>query len=275
MNRRRLAAAACLGLVLTVALAGRYLTDLDPLTSAARPWTKPNREFPFGTDGLGRDVLARVLWGGRDLTVVAALAAAVASAAGVLVGLWNGWHSHDARTHTAPRGRLRALTAASDLMLAVPAVLVALVLAVAAPAPIAVIAATVIAGAPLTARVVADVSADARHATYVDVARMRGDSTASILVREILPSHLGIVTTDYGLRVVVALQLLATINALGLDTAPPEGDWAAMITDNFGGVALNPVATIAPAAALAVLATTIALASTSWGSAPTRRGSSL
>lgn len=252
-------------LVLTAALVfalfGRYLTDLDPLETVARPWTSPNDNHPLGTDALGRDVLARIFWGGATLTAVAFAAAAVATSVGVAAGLWAGWS-----------GRRVGLgvSAGADLLLAVPAVLVGLVLAVAFPMPVAVVAATVVAGAPLTARVVADVSADSRHTTYIDVARMRGDSLPSIPMQELLPSHTAVITTDYGLRVIVAPQLVSTINALGLGTSPPQADWASMITENYSGIGLNPTATVAPAAALAALATVIAIVSTTLG---TPRGS--
>ncbi|MGA9870212.1 MAG: ABC transporter permease subunit [Rhodococcus sp. (in: high G+C Gram-positive bacteria)] len=239
--------------VLGIALFGRYLTDLDPLATVARPWTPPNDLFPLGTDGLGRDVMARILWGGATLTTVALFAAAMSTVVGVAAGVWAGW---------SRRSVGLGVNAGADLLLAVPAILVGLVLAVALPMPVAVTAATVVAGAPLTARVVADVSAAARHATYIDVARMRGDPLPSILLHEVLPSHTAVITTDYGLRVIVALQMVSTINALGLGTPPPQADWASMITENYSGIALNAAATVAPAVALAVLATVIAVAST-------------
>ncbi|ORI16274.1 ABC transporter permease [Rhodococcus sp. 1168] len=242
-----------LAAVLVFALFGRYLTDLDPLETVASPWTSPNGDHPLGTDALGRDVLSRIYWGGATLTAIALVAAAVATSVGVAAGLWAGWSGR--------RIGLGVSTGA-DLLLAVPAVLVGLILAVTLPMPVAVTAATVVAGAPLTARVVADVSADARHATYIDVARMRGDSLTSILVHEILPSHTAVITADYGLRVIVALQLVSTINALGLGTSPPQADWASMILENYSGISLNAAATVAPAVALAVLATMIAVAST-------------
>lgn len=244
--------AVALVAVLGVALFGRYLTDLDPLATVAAPWTPPDARLVLGTDGLGRDVAARILWGGATLTAVALGAAAVSTSIGVAAGLWAGWSGRSVGV---------GVSAGADLLLAIPAVLVGLVLAVSLPMPVAVTAATVVAGAPLTARVVADVSADARRSTYVDVARMRGDSPSSILVHEILPSHRAVIATDYGLRVIVALQLVSTINALGLGTAPPQADWASMITENYSGIALNAAATVAPAVALAVLATVIAIAS--------------
>lgn len=249
---------ALLVAVLVFALFGRYLTDLDPLAPVAPPWTPPNEDQLLGTDALGRDVLSRVFWGGRTLTAVALVAAAVSTSVGVAGGLWAGWSGHRIEL---------GVSAGADLLLAIPAVLVGLVLAVAVPMPLAVVAATVVAGAPLTARVVADLSADCRHATYIDVARMRGDSLPSILVQEVLPSHTAVITTDYGLRVIVALQLVSTINALGLGTSPPQPDWASMITENYSGIGLNAAATVAPALALAALATVVAVASTTFGSA--------
>jgi len=244
-----LVAAAAAGAVLAVALGGTALAARDPSRTVAAPWARPAPGLPLGADGLGRDVLARVLAGGRHLTSASLAAAAAATALGVAGGLWTGW----------ARGRgARAMAAAADLLLALPLLLLALVAVVALSGPAAVIVATVLGGAPLTLRVMADATAEARHAGYVEAALGRGESRSSVLVREVLPAHAGLVGADLGQRTVLALQLAAALNVLGFGPSPPAPDWGAMLRENLPGLGLNPAALLAPAAALAVLAGTIA-----------------
>ena len=245
--RTALAAGAC-G-VLAVALLGETLAPHDPLSTLGAPWSVPGRASFLGTDALGRDVLSRVLAGGRQLSISAGLAALVASLIGVAGGLLAGWHD----------GAIaRLLFAVADLLLAVPLLLIAMLLAVALPGGIAVVAATVCGGAPLTVRVVADAVRHVRSAGFVEAALGRGESTPTILRREILPALSGLIGEDLGARFVVALQLATALSLVGLGPSPPAPDWAAMIRENLTGAALNPAALIAPALALALVCLLVA-----------------
>lgn len=235
--------------VVAVALGGELLTGTDPTRTITAPWTAPGPSLPLGADGLGRDVLARVLAGGRELTAVALVAAAVASSLGVAGGLWAGW---------SPGRAARAAVTGADLLLALPLLLLALVAVVALPGPAAVVVGTVLGGTPLTLRVVADATRGARYAGYVEAALGRGERAGGVLLREVLPAHAGLVTADLGQRMVLALQLGAALAALGFGPAPPDPDWAVMLRENLTGIGLNPAATLAPAAALAVLAGSVA-----------------
>ncbi|GAA2691529.1 ABC transporter permease subunit [Nonomuraea recticatena] len=248
MNRHG-ALAVAVGAVLVVALCGETLAGADPTLTVAAPWAAASPGLPLGADGLGRDVLARVLAGGRELCLVSLSAAATASVLGVAGGLWAGW---------SPGRAARVAAGSADLLLALPLLLVALLAAAALPGPAAVIAGTVLGGTPLTLRVIADATTAARHAGYVEAALSRGESSRTVLLREILPAHAGLVGADLGQRVVLAVQLAAALNVLGFGPAPPTPDWAAMLRENLPGLRLNPAALIAPAVALAALAGTVA-----------------
>ena len=248
---RRAGLVTLAGAVLGIALCGGLLAPHDPTASLGAPWVPPGGGSLLGTDALGRDVLSRVLAGGRDLTLTAGAAALVAAAAGVAGGLLAGWRD-------GPLSRL--LHAAADLLLAVPLLLIAMVFAVGLPGAAAVIAATVCGGAPLTLRIVGDAVRQVRHAGFVDAALGRGESGPVILVREILPALAALVGSEIGARFVVALQLAAALSLFGLGPAPPAPDWAAMIRENVSGTTLSPAALIAPAVALAFLSLTVAAA---------------
>ncbi|SEG86417.1 peptide/nickel transport system ATP-binding protein [Thermomonospora echinospora] len=264
MNRCRGAAVALVVLTLAAAVAGGALAPHDPAASIGAPWTPPGAGAPLGTDAAGRDVLSRVLAGGRDLTLTALAAAVVAGLAGLAGGLTAGWAG----------GRTgRWLTAAADLLLALPFLLLALVLAVALPTPAAVVAGTVCGGAPLGLRLVRDLVRQARRAGYVEAARCRGESTAAIVVREVLPSLAGLASADMVLRFVLALQLSAAFGMLGQGPQPPAPDWGLMLRENLAGAALNPAALVAPATALTVLALAAVLLSSAFTVPPRSRKS--
>lgn len=245
MSRSRpvLVVVAGAAVVVGLALFGAHLAPHDPTETLAAPWQPPGPGLLLGADGLGRDIASRLAAGGQQLAAVGMLAAIAASAVGVAGGLYVGWVGRGTRT----------LTAAADLLLALPMLLIAMVLVVALPGPAAVVVGTVCGGSPLTLRVVADATRQAGHAGYVEAALARGERTSSVLVREVLPALSGLVAADVGLRCVLALQLASALSLLGFGPAPPTPDWAAMLRENLPGVAANPAALAAPAAAIAVL----------------------
>ncbi|KOX17314.1 ABC transporter permease subunit [Nocardiopsis sp. NRRL B-16309] len=231
--------------VLGLAVWGGALAPHDPSSTVAAPWLAPGGDHLLGTDAAGRDVWSRTLSGGRGIVLTSVLAAVAAGAAGTLGGLVAGWYGGWPD---------RLLSGTADLLLGVPLLLVALVLAVVLPAPAAVVAGAVCGGAPLTLRVVRDAVRRARRTGYVEAALGRGERTPVLLVREVLPGLAGVATADLGLRFVVALQLAAALGMLGLGAQPPAPDWGLMLRENLAGAALNPPALVAPAAALTVTA---------------------
>nr|WP_202968122.1 ABC transporter permease subunit [Pseudonocardia sp. AL041005-10] len=240
-----------LGLLVALPVAGP-LAGGDPLRVVAAPWSPPRPGLPWGADVLGRDVLARVLDGGTGPVTTAVAAALLATAIGTAGGLWVGW--------TGGR-RARAVTALSDLLVAVPLLLLVLVAAVTLPGPAAVVVGTVVGGAPLTVRVVADATARARTAGHVEAALVHGERPVSVLLREVLPAHAPLVAADLAGRAVLALQLAAATSVLGFGPPPPAPDWAVMLRENLPGLTVNPAAVLAPAVALGTVATVLAVVS--------------
>ncbi|WP_433323787.1 ATP-binding cassette domain-containing protein [Spirillospora sp. CA-294931] len=251
-------------LLLAAIFLGGLFAPHDPAASIGLPWAPPSSGAPLGTDDAGRDVLSRLLAGGRDLTLTALVAALAASLVGVGGGLAAGWS-------TGRAGRL--LTVLADLLLAVPFLLLAMVLAVALAGQAAVVAATVCGGAPLGLRVTRDLVGDARRAGYVEAARGRGEPAAAILLREVLPTLASGAAADLVMRFVLALHLVAAFGMLGFGPEPPAPDWGLMLRENLPGAGLNPWALVAPATALALLAVTAALLVTPYrrGPRPVRR----
>lgn len=116
--------------------------------------------------------------------------------------------------------RARVVTALSDVLVAVPLLLLVLVAAVTVPGPAAVVLGTVVGGAPLTVRVVADATARARTAGHVEAALVHGERPVAVLLREVLPAHAPLVAADLAGRAVLALQLAAATSVLGFGPPP-------------------------------------------------------
>jgi ABC-type dipeptide/oligopeptide/nickel transport system permease subunit len=209
------------------------------------PVSGPGSGAPLGTDELGRDVLSRVLWGGRSVFVLAGIATAIAYAGGLLVGLLAGY----TRSLVDP-----ILMRSADVLLSFPALLFLLVLVTGAGTSNATLVLGVaVIQMPQIARIIRSATLAQSTRGFVEAAVARGESTASILRRELLPNIVGPISADLGLRFTYSIILVASLNFFGLGLQPPSADWALMISENRSGLTLNPWAVLAPAVLIALL----------------------
>jgi peptide/nickel transport system permease protein len=240
----RVAVSLCL-LIVLVALVGPFFAPYSPTELVGRPLTGPSRDFPLGTDFLGRDGLSRVLAGGRSIFGLALVATVLAYSIGLVIGLTAGY----ARSLVDP-----VLMRGMDVLLAFPPLLFLLVLVTGAgTSSWAVVVGVAVIQVPGIARIIRAATLDVSVRGYVEAAVARGDPTRLILRREILPNIANTVVADGGPRLTVAILLIAGLNFLGLGLQPPAADWALMITENRVGITLQPWVVIAPAVLIALL----------------------
>lgn len=218
-----LAALVLAVLGVAVALPG-VITDADPLAGdPALALAPPGPEHPFGTDHLGRDVLARVVHGARHSLSIGLFATSAAVAADVLLGLAAG---------LAHRWIDEALARLFDVLSTFPELLLALlVIAITGPGTWNVILAIGIAQIPTYARVVRAQTFVVRRAGYVEQAVIFGHSRARIIARHVLPNALGpipvLATIGLGQGVIAASGL----SFLGMGPQPPAPEWGAMLSE--------------------------------------------
>ena len=213
------------------------------------PYRAPSGEYAFGTDGLGRDVLSRVLSGGRNVILLAAAGTGIAYLIGGAIGLVAGF----TRSLLDP-----VLMRAVDLLLAFPALfLILLIAARFGTSPAMVVTGIALVHIPFIARIVRVATLETSVRGYVEAAVARGDSTATMLRREIVPNIWGPVSADAGPRFTISILLVAGLNFLGIGLAPPAADWAVMISENRNGLVLNPWAVVVPALLIAVLTVSV------------------
>jgi len=242
---------ALLVFVLGTAVLGPFFAPHSPTASIGIPFEGPSADAPLGYDVLGRDVLSRVLWGGRSVLALAGLATLLAYAAGVLVGLLAGYS----------RSLLDSVLMRSvDVLISFPALLFILVLiAGAGTSKSALVAGVAIVQAPLVARIVRTATLEQAVRGFVEAAAARGESTFAILRREILPNIVSPIAADFGLRFTYSIILVASVNFFGLGLQPPDADWALIISENRDGLSLNPWVILVPAGLIALLTVSLNL----------------
>ncbi|MEI4472340.1 ABC transporter permease [Frigidibacter sp. MR17.24] len=184
----------------------------------------PNGQFVFGTDLLGRDLFSRILYGARTSLVIGVVANGVALAIGTVVGVVAGFF----------RGWIGAvLMRFTDLMMAFPALLLAICLA-AIFTPSLWIVAMVIAlvNWVQTARVVYTETTTLSEREFIAAERTLGAGSARILLRHILPHLVPMIIVWGTLGISTTVLLEATLSYLGVGVQPPTPSWGNIIFEN-------------------------------------------
>ena len=246
--------------IVSVALFGPYFAPYSPTETLGVPYSPPGSVTVLGLDFLGRDVLSRVLYGGRSVLWFAGVATFLAYVVGLAVGLLAGY-----RRSWLDGWLMRGM----DVLLAFPTLIFILVMSNAFSRGIAaVVVATAVIQIPPIARIVRAATVEQSVRGYVEAAITRGESMVSVLRREILPNLARTLAADVGLRFTWSVLLIASVNFLGLGLQPPSADWGLMISENRAGIGLNPLAVVAPALLLGGLTVAINLVGDSLSSEP-------
>lgn len=237
---------ALLALHLVIALAAPLLapastTDMDPMHA----FGDPSASHPFGTDRYGRDILSRVLYGGRIAIVIAVVSSAIGVALGALLGLLLG----------ATRGIGDEIsTRLMDAFFAIPDLLLLLLLMTlfggGVPALILILSLFKI--FPV-ARVVRGQALDLVGRDYVTAAKLRGESLFAIVRRELAPNTLDVVMVEFAMRTSWTVMAIAGLSFLGFGVTPPTADWGLMIAENRSTLQMSPWGTLFPIVAIVSL----------------------
>lgn len=221
--RRRivLAAAVCLLAVLAIALLANVITAYDPNeTAVSQRLSVPSASHLMGTDELGRDLFARIAFGGRYSLTIAALTAVGAIVLGTLFGLVAGFF----RRLDAPISRL------VDAMMSFPDILLAIALvAILGPSMLNVVFALVLVYTPRVARVVRASTLVVRELLFVEAARAVGVSTSRILWRHILPNLMSPILVQASFIFAYAILAEAALSFLGVGVPPEIPTWGTMV----------------------------------------------
>jgi peptide/nickel transport system permease protein len=205
----------------------------------------------LGTDDLGRDVLARMVWGARPALFAGLIAMFGSMVPGALVGLASGYY----------RGRFDAITMRLvDILLAFPPLLLAVALVAGlGPGLANAMFAVSLVGLPTYARLVRGQALGLRELDYISAARVIGARDGRIIVRHIVPNAIPPIIVIASLDVGQKIISLASLSFLGLGIQPPDSDWGAMLTRGRGLMELAPHVVLVPGLAifLVVLSTNV------------------
>lgn len=245
-----------IGLLITavlvaIAVFGPLFAPHDPSALLAKPYQVPSAGLPLGADYLGQDVLSRFLDGGRSILAVAVLSTVLGVGAGVLIGLWaalsKGWVDN-------------ALLRLTDILLAFPQILLALiVIATVGPKTWLIVLTVALTTLPRTVRVIRGAAASVVEREYVDAARANGDGQLRIALVEVLPNVVGPLGVEVTFRLTYAVQLIAALAFLGFASNPDAPNWGTMVSDNASALTLQPNAPLVPAIAIALLTVGVGL----------------
>ena len=230
---------------LALAVAGPVLAPDDPLGVTTERLRRPGSEgHLLGTDGLGRDLLSRILHGARLSLGSATLAAVLVSLIGLVVGTVAGYLGGSVDT---------VLMRLVDVVLAVPGLVLALAVAgLFEPSLMAVMLALVTVWWAGYARIVRGLVLSLREQPYVESARSVGAGEGRIIARHVLPGVVSSVVVLATLEIGQLLLVISGLSFLGLGSPPPTPEWGAMLNDGRVYFLSDPHVVLVPGIAISL-----------------------
>ena len=222
--RRRAAVVGLAVVVFFIALAvlAPLLAPYDPIATDWRAVRNPPSALHlFGTDELGRDVLARVIWGARASLTAGLVSVSIALAVAVPLGLLSGYLGG------VVDGLLMRII---DAMLAIPFLVLAIALAAfLGPSLTNAMIAIGVVQTPIFTRLTRGQALAVKHEDYIEAARAVGNPHRRILLRHILPNILAPILVQATLAIAAAIIAEASLSFLGLGQQPPAPSWGSML----------------------------------------------
>ena len=213
----------------------RFITALvaDPhVTHAYNSYAPPSLEHPMGTDHLGRDILARIIYGSRVALSIGIIAVSIGFIGGVVIGsiaAYEGGYVDD------------VLMRLVETLYSIPGLVLAMTfMAILCPSIWNLFIAYGIIGIPGYARVMRSEVLSIREEEYVDAARAAGLPRRTILFREIVPNGLAAVVVQATLSMGGVIIGAAALSFLGFDVQPPTASWGRMLSSSQQAMLIAP-----------------------------------
>ncbi|RBM12671.1 ABC transporter permease [Streptomyces sp. PT12] len=240
------------GAILLVLLLTPWLAPHDPAAQdLGQRLAPPGDGHPLGTDQLGRDVLSRIMDGGRFSVSIAAITLVICAVSGTLIGMV-----------AARRGGAldEFVMRVTDVLLAFPEIIVAMFLvAVFGANYLTLIVALVIGGWTPFARLARTLTLEIDARDFIEAARALGCSKRFIVLRHVLPNALSPLLAHAALRFGHKLITVGALSFLGLGVQPPDADWGSMLSDGQPYLTQAPGLVVHPGLAIFVTALGVTL----------------
>ena len=238
------------GLVLFWAVAAVLAPMLAPYDPNANDFMAladptPSMAHWLGTDNQGRDLLSRVMWGGRKVLTIAPIAVACAYLIGCMLGLVAGYY----------RGWVDAVVMRfADIILSFPVIILYIIIITTYGASaFNIVIAVTFTAAPQIIRIIRGLALDLREREYVAAAKLSGEPAWRIMAVEILPNARGPLIVDACLRMGYTTIAIGVLGFLGLGLPPPNPDWGGMVKETYGYLQVWPHMAMIPCAAISSL----------------------
>jgi peptide/nickel transport system permease protein len=252
----RIPFSALVGLIFTsayflAALFAPFIAPYGMTETVGDVWEPMSRTHLLGTDSIGRDLLTRMIYGGRTTIFIATMATLLSFTTGAVLGFLaaviGGWVD-------------QVLSRFVDLMMAIPSLIFALVVLSVMPVTIPVLILVMgLLDSTRVYRLARAVAVDINVMDYVEAARLRGEGRGWIIFREIMPNALSPLVAEMGLRFIFMVLFVSTLSFLGLGVQPPNADWGGIVKENKEGIVYGIPAALVPAFAIATLAISVNL----------------
>ena len=252
----RIPLSALIGLVLTagfflMAIFAPWIAPYGMAEVVGDVWEPRSAEHLLGTDNIGRDLLSRMIYGGRTTIVIATLATVLSFTLGSFMGLTaaviGGWVD-------------QVMSRFVDLIMSIPTLIFALVVLSVMPVTLPVLILVMgLLDSTRVYRLSRAVAVDINVMDFVEAAKLRGEGRMWVIFREILPNALSPLVAEMGLRFIFAVLFLSTLSFLGLGVQPPASDWGGMVKENKDGIVFGIGAALWPAGAISALAISVNL----------------
>lgn len=199
-------------------------TDRSPVVMNIRDRLQPpTPAYPFGTDQYGRDLLARVLYGGRTSLIMGVVPILIAASMGCVLGLVSGYYG---------RWLDALIVRVMDVWIALPIILLALAIVTAlGPGLVNIMIAIGIAWIPYYTRMVRGAVLSVREYSFVEAARVLGLSDGRILIRHILPNIIAPLIVMSSMGIAGAILTGASLSFIGMGPQAPMPEWGLILAD--------------------------------------------
>lgn len=231
-----------LAVMLIVTAFGPFIAPYNPAAISPDSLAGISAQHWLGTDSIGRDVLSRLIIGGRTTLFITAIAVSLALMAGLVLGLLSGYMGG-----IVDQMVMRAL----DVVFAFPVFLLAIaVVAALGPTIPNLILTIAIVYTPILARVVRGPVLSVKRWDHVEAARSVGVSEVRLVVSHILPLVISPILVETSLTLANTIFTVTALSFLGLGPPPPDPNWGGMLAEARQFMELAPLTVIAPAAAI-------------------------
>ena len=198
----------------------------------------PSREHWLGTDNLGRDMLSRLIYGGRNSLTLGLISVALAAALGVILGAVSGYYGG--------KGDM-VIMRLLDVLQAVPAILLAIAIsATLGPGYMNCILALTISQIPGFTRMTRASCLNVQGMEYVEAARSINARERRIIFKHVLPNAISPIIVQATMSVATAILTSASLSFIGLGVQPPQAEWGAMLSAGRSYIRSNPHVIIYP-----------------------------